>query len=602
MKRFCSASWLALLLCFLAFACDHEGTTESPSPVDPVNVGDSIVSPTDTAQAVVLDSSAVYITFSGEETVVTNAFPSEVLVSCEGSHVSIVSAIEINFVLRGQSANASVTVSSDSDVYVVLDSVFLSNSAGYAPLRLQGKARNIVYLSEGTENGLADNNVSDDDVKGCIYSDSTLILTGEGSLSLTSVAAHAVSCKGPVYVQSGNYVLTAAKDGIHAGQSVVITGGSLNIHAADDACQSELSYIQMTDGRLTAESEAEKANVFDAAGNIYIQDGTLTATLSGNAAKALKTDASMLLSGGTVTLSLSGDGMYDPAEYDVTACVGLKTGGNLVLSGTSLTMTLSGSGAKGIKTGGSLYLQDGQLTIYTYGDKYEYSETLTSASKAVKVGAHAFVSGGVLQALSSTSDALDCDSSFYLLGGFCTLTADGDAVTAMNITVSGGEIYAYSQTNDGLDGTNGITVSGGKVLAIGSAVEKKGGFETDGVLRITGGSVLAVGNKNSKPTSYSNSQNAFSYAVSQDVGRAERFTLVNADGDVLMSYAVPRTYTLAFNLVYSDPSLTTGSDYNLYQGGTVTDADSWNDWGIGGSYTPGTLIKTFTQSSVLVKL
>lgn len=591
-----------LLLCVLAFACQNEHHPGEGGD-DNVIPTDTLVAPDDSQQTVVLDSSAVYVYYDGDSVRVANAFPEEVRVVCEGCHVGIVSSMNINYVLKGQSDNGSLTVSSDSDVYVVLDSVFLTSAAGQPPLRLKGTHRNIVYVNDDTNNVLTDNSPADSEEKGCIRSDSTLVLAGKGHLTLVSANTHAISGKASVHVQEGKYGITAAKDGIHAAQAIVISGGELTIDGTDDACQSEGSYIQMTGGSLMVESAAEKANVFDAAGNIYFQGGLAIAQLRGTAAKGLKSDASVSLSGGSMLLSLEGGGMYDQTEMDVTACIGIKADGNLYVSGADVGILASGAGGKGVKTGHSLYMQSGSLTIETNGEKYVYSETLASAAKAVKTGAHVWMTGGVLSAGSAWSDGIDCDSSFHLSGGSCLAKAQGDAVAAVTtIVVSDGELYAHSQANDGLDGKGGITISGGKVLAVGGNVDKKGGFETDGILRITGGTVLAVGNKNSKPTTYSNSQNAVSYAATKDFAAGELFCLADAGGQLLMSYVLPQSYSVAFNLVYSAPSLVTGSAYSLFQGGSVAGGSQWNGWALDGSYTAGTLLKSFTQTKGLVKM
>lgn len=602
MKKPFLLPWTILLLCALTFACHNEHNSDDGGD-DNIIPADTLEVPDNTDETVVLDSSAVYVYFEGDSAWVANAFPEEVRVVREGGHVSIVSSMNINYVLKGQSDNGSLTVSSDSDVYVVLDTVSLTSAAGQPPLRLKGKRRNVVYLNDRTQNALTDNSPADSEEKGCIRSDSSLVLAGKGQLTLVSAYTHAISGKAAVHVQEGTYKITAAKDGIHAAQAIVISGGDLSMEGTDDACQSEGSYIQMSGGSLIAESAAEKANIFDAAGNIYVQGGVLSCYLTGTAAKALKSDASVSLSGGTLLLMLSGGGMYDPTEADVTACIGIKAAGNLYVCGAEAGIVLSGEGGKGVKTGRSLYMQSGSLIVNAFGEKYVYSETLVSAAKAIKTGAHVWMTGGVLEATSSWSDGIDCDSSFCQSGGSCQVKALGDAVAAATtIAVSDGKIYAFSQTNDGLDGKGGITISGGKVLAVGANVDKKGGFETDGILRITGGSVLAVGNKNSKPTTYSNSQNAVSYASTQSFASGERFCLTDADGSLLMSYVLPQSYSAAFNLVFSAPSLATGSAYSLYQGGSLAEGSQWNGWAEDGSYTVGTLLKSFTQTKGLVKL
>lgn len=603
MKNLLCRSWLPLLFCVLGFACvnDNMPGGGEDNPITPST--DTIDVPDNPDDKIYLDSSAVYVFFNNDTATVANAFPAEVQVVCESGHVSIVSSRNISYILKGRSDNGSLTVSSDSDVYVVLDSVFLTSAGGQPPLRLKGTARNVVYVAGNTQNSLTDNSPSDSEEKGCIRCDSTLILSGDGKLFLTGSMSHAVSCKSSVHISGGDYTIMATKDGIHAVGPIVLSGGILSVDGTDDACQSEMSYIQMTGGSLVVESDREKANAFDAADNIYVQGGVLTAYLTGVAAKALKTDASALLSGGSLSLNLSGGGMYDTAEADITACIGIKTEGSLHVSGATVRVYVSGKGGKGIKTGRSFNMQSGTMNVGVVGEKYIYSETLSSAPKAIKTGAHVLMTGGMLEVHSKWSDGIDCDSSFCLSGGSCLTKAQGDAVAAATtIVVNDGEIYALSQANDGLDGKGGITISGGKVLAVGGNVDKKGGFETDGILRITGGTALAVGNKNSKPTTYSNSQNAVSYAATRDFASSELFCLTDANGQLLMSYILPQGYSVAFNLVFSAPALVTGLAYSLYQGGSVAGGSQWNGWTLDGSYTAGTLLKSFTQTKGLVKM
>ena len=55
-------------------------------------------------------------------------------------------------------------------------------------------------------------------------------------------------------------------------------------------------------------------------------------------------------------------------------------------------------------------------------------------------------------------------------------------------------------------------------------------------------------------------------------------------------------------LLFSSPSLTAGTSYTIYSGGTVSGGTDFHGLYTAGTYTAGTQLSTFTSSSVVTQV
>ena len=70
----------------------------------------------------------------------------------------------------------------------------------------------------------------------------------------------------------------------------------------------------------------------------------------------------------------------------------------------------------------------------------------------------------------------------------------------------------------------------------------------------------------------------------------------SADGAEVLTFLIPRTYS---TMLFSSPKMQTGKTYNVYTGGSVANATDFNGLYTSGTYTLGTLSKTYTTAGMV---
>ena len=194
-------------------------------------------------------------------------------ITTDGAHVTIhndsVEAGEaagrgrMNYILSGTTTDGSVRIYSNKKFMLTLDGLSLSNPKG-AAINVQKsfeKKRVFINLAEGTTNTLEDaatytDTIAGEDDKAALFSEGKMIFMGKGQLSVTGNCNHAIAADDRIHFHSGVSVrvLNAVKDGIHAKDEVVISGGQITTFAQKDAlqCDSVAGGLIMRGGRLLA--------------------------------------------------------------------------------------------------------------------------------------------------------------------------------------------------------------------------------------------------------------------------------------------------------------------------------------------------------------
>lgn len=217
-----------------------------------------------------------------------------VKISAQGAHLTIrneevINGVaegraRVNYILRGTSDDASVRIYSNKKFMITLDNAELLNSVG-SVINVQKsleKKRVFINVKENTRNYIGDATVYSDtiegeDDKGAIFSEGKMIFMGKGLLQVEGNCNHAIASDDRIHIHSGVMieVIHAAKDGIHAKDEVVISGGWTRSFANKDAIQSEA--LQMRGGCLmSAAKRAVSAPVFDYSGGTFCLVGKET--------------------------------------------------------------------------------------------------------------------------------------------------------------------------------------------------------------------------------------------------------------------------------------------------------------------------------------
>ena len=158
-------------------------------------------------------------------------------VSVSGSTVTISAAG--TYVLTGTLADGQVVVAAgeNDDVRLVLENASIS-SASTAPVYVKSADKVILSLPEGTESYVADavtGTDGEDTLTGAIYAACDLSINGSGTLRIEAGANDAISTKDDLRITGGTLEITAADDGLVANDGILIRGGTLRSRRAATA-------------------------------------------------------------------------------------------------------------------------------------------------------------------------------------------------------------------------------------------------------------------------------------------------------------------------------------------------------------------------------
>lgn len=523
-------------------------------------------------------ASSIQIAYANGSATVTGSV-SGVTVTTNGAHVTVNASVAgVEYVLSGSASNGSFKAYSDKKFKLTLAGVSLTNDSG-AAINIQSGKRVFVEVKTETENYLADassySTVTGEDEKGCFFSEGQLIFSGTGALTVTGNYKHGICSDDYVRLRSGSNitVASAAKDGIHTNDKIIIGGGILKVKASGDGLDCEKGFID-------------------------IRGGLIKADISGDASKAVKAETDITLSGGQLILLTSGSAVYE--DNDLSSAAGIKCDGNLVMNGTTLSVKSTGAAGKGINCDGTLSIDNSTVKIITTGKQYVYNR-LDSSAKGIKADGNLTINSGTIWVKTpggEGSEGIESKSTLTVNGGDVSVYSYDDCMNASkSIVINGGNIYCYSSGNDGVDSNGTLTITGGTIVSIGTTSPEEG-FDCDqNTFKITGGTILGIGGGTSTPTSSVCTQRTVIYG-----GSGSKGTLLSIQGsDQVMSYTIPRAYS-QMTLLFSSSKLASGTTYTIYTGGSVTGGTEFYGLTVGGTYTTGSQVATFTPSSMVTSV
>ena len=400
-------------------------------------------------------------------------------VSVENGTITITSGG--TYRLTGEySGQVKIEAAKTDTVRLVLDNAKITNSTG-AAINVVSAAEAIIYTAAGTTNTVADEAnytaTGDDDPDAAIYSTANLTLTGEGSLSVEGVYEEGIHTTGGLVIASGTLEVNAANTGIKGKDYVDITGGIVNVTAAQDGIKST-----NTDDESLGFTRLSAGSVTVSAGD----DG-------------LKAPHTLEISGGTLNIEKSNEGIE--AQYinildgDVTVNStddGINASFKDSSSDTS-SDTTSGTATTGQQTQQN---QNGQTQQAPAGGGAAPGGSQGSTGQNQNMpqppagGAMPGGGGGTFEVV---------DAAINISGGTVTVNAEGDGIDSNGTaTFSGGTVTVNGPAaggNNALDSNGDLLLNGGTVTAGSTAdmFEAPSSVSTSGYLKITDSSALTQG-------------------------------------------------------------------------------------------------------------
>ena len=400
-------------------------------------------------------------------------------VSVENGTITITSGG--TYRLTGEySGQVKIDAAKTDTVRLVLDNAKITNSTG-AAINVVSAAEAIIYTAAGTTNTVADEAnytaTGDDDPDAAIYSTANLTLTGEGSLSVEGAYEEGIHTTGGLVIASGTLEVNAANTGIKGKDYVDITGGIVNVTAAQDGIKST-----NTDDESLGFTRLSAGSVTVSAGD----DG-------------LKAPHTLEISGGTLNIEKSNEGIE--AQYinildgDVTVN-STDDGINASLKDSSSDTssdTTSGTATAGQQTQQN---QNGQVQQAPAGGGAAPGGSQGSTGQNQNMpqppadGAMPGGGGGTFEVI---------DAAINISGGTVTVNAEGDGIDSNGTaTFSGGTVTVNGPAaggNNALDSNGDLLLNGGTVTTGSTAdmFKAPSSASTSGYLKITDSSALTQG-------------------------------------------------------------------------------------------------------------
>lgn len=421
-----------------------------------------------------------------------------------------------------------VNVPDDGVVRLVLNGVEIHNSTTSA-IYVEEAGKTIISLEEGTENLVSDGDTyvypdaTTDEPNAAIFSKDDLTINGTGKLVVEGNYNNGITSKDKLKITGGTLDITAADDGLMGRDVLAVQDGNITIDAGGHAMKttndtvSEEGFLAIDGGTFNLKSVEDGLH---SAGGIQINEGDLAIDAGDDAIHA---DISLLIAGGTINITNSYEGLE---------------ASNIVIAGGVTNLVATDDG---------------------------------------------------VNAASSSSDETTANEG---PGG------QGQSDSTNMITITGGYLNVDAQ-GDGLDANGSIAMSGGTVIVNGPTNSGNGSLDYDGTFDMTGGFLVAAGSSGMVQATSDESTQAGILMTFTDTQQAGTLVhLEDSEGNAIITFAPSKTYQSVF---ISSPNLAQNAAYTLYSGGTSTGTEV-NGLYDGGEYQGGTKVVEFETATVITWL
>ena len=373
------------------------------------------------------------------------------------------------------------------------------------------------------------------DAKGTLYCKGNLILGGSGSLSLTEGYKNCIASKGFITVNSGTYNLTSnAKNGFSALYGFTQNDGDISFTGNGGILLYDLSKSSSMGGGSSSSystaSSAESAYVHKTTG--IVVDGIISDSSNGW----------IKINGGSYTCNAKyGKGMnakWDSSEDTDTDGGSGTPDPSLYIAGGTVTVTVSGNEYNGDNNiTGTYYDADGVLCE---------SEEVTCAAEGLESEVGIYVSGGVIT-INSEDDAFNASSSSGKVvingGSIYAYATSGDGIDCNGsvLTITDGIVIAMAPTGseNALDCDGTFTIAGGYLAALAGSSTVEGSWTiTQPVIHVKSGSSGSSfgGNMGGQGGSSSSSSSSGAYSASTSVSAGTTVAVKDDSSNVVYAF------------------------------------------------------------------
>jgi trimeric autotransporter adhesin len=489
-------------------------------------------------------------------------------------------------------------------------------------------------------------------VKDAVHTNEGFFMSG-GSLNVTGQSDGVDAGDGPVNLSGGALTVllpVANKDGLKCVGRLTVSGGDHHLTIQGNQSKGlKAGTISLNGGTVNVQTSGGMVLVASGLGYdpsyctavkadtlVTVDGATLTVTASGIAGRGISSDGDLVIRSGNVHLTSTGaGGTYTDPTGVVDAYTGncLNADRDLNLYGGTIVLSNSGSGGKGMSGDSDLRIGSAStaptLQITTTGTKISLGGSEYAEAKAASVDSVITVTSGTIT-IQSADDALKAKVRIDFNGGLANITnsvegleapylyvrggelhvtstddglnttfgVDGEANDGSLCVISGGYVHLNAPTGDGLDSNGNLTLSGGTLVVHGPPSQPEVGLDVNGTFAMTGG-FTAVAQINSNmievPAAASSTQRSVMIKTTTAITANTIINVQDTAGNSLLTFKPARNYSA---VLFSASTLTAGTTYRIYTGGTCTGTLRDGVY-TGGTYSGGTLRTSFTSSSMV---
>ena len=355
----------------------------------------------------------VDIRFSSDGDAEITGLSDSVTAVINGNDVTItnLSSEYVQYELSGNSTDGCFKLYSGRKQAVILNDLTLTNPNG-AAINIQNKR---TFLVVNGTNSLTDgatytDTPDDEDEKAVLFSEDQLIISGDGTLSITAMG----------------------KSGIGVDDYLRILGQpTITINVSSNA------YYDNEDREYKGYAGI-KIN-----GTFIMSDGDLSITSTGTGGKGISGNGNGYFRGGTVSVNVTGNnygnsGGWGNNSTNSVSAKGIKFDGDLSFNGGKVIVNAHAH--EGIEAKGAITIDDGEVF------------SCSAADDAINSGGDFIINGGYVCGLATKNDGLDANGNFYVNGGVVYAAGSSSPEVALDAnTEAGYKLY----------------VNGGTLIAIG---------------------------------------------------------------------------------------------------------------------------------------
>jgi hypothetical protein len=498
----------------------------------------------------------------------------------EGSKITLTSAG--TYRITGTLTDGQIVVNTQdkATVRLILSNVDVTSSNSAAIYVMNAK-KTIIVLEEGTTNTVRDTKTaSTTEPNAAIFSTADLTIYGTGQLNVAGNNNDAIASKDGLIIKSGTITVTSLDDGIRGKDYLIVKDGRITVMSGGDALKSD---------------NADNAT----RGYVSIENGVLTLT---SGTDAIQAETDITITGGQFTITAGGGS----TSYSTTSTKGIKAVNSLTINGGTFTIN---SADDAVHSNNTLAINGGTFSIQTGDDGMHADKTLYINSGTIDItkcyegieSANVTINGGTIH-ITSSDDGLngaggnDGSGTQQGPGGF-----GGQSISATgnyNLWMNGGYIV-ITASGDGVDINGAITMTGGTIIVNGPTANDNGAIDYDTTFKMTGGFILGVG---SSGMALAPSTTSTQYSILLNLRTTRTAgTLIHIEtssGTNILTYQTSKVFQ---SIALCAPTLTQGTTYNVYLGGSSTGTVKDGVYQ-SGTYTAGTKLTTFTISTIVTKL